>query len=150
MNRQFKQYIFLSAAFAFVLAHIANADDLFDDSLFADPAPVEAIKTDTPAATEAEPAKTDAFPALPEVSGGVENISTEEAKPPENPAISSPEPLPVQTNTSLSMDFSAPASTPEIVHVTVPSSNEPSSDASSNSTLLSNLSVIVTSDLVLL
>lgn len=106
MNRQFKQYIFLSAAFAFVLAHIANADDLFDDSLFADPAPVEAIKTDTPAATEAEPAKTD---ALPEVSGGVENISTEEAKPPENPAISSPEPLPVQTDTSLGMDFSASA-----------------------------------------
>ena len=99
MNRLFK-YIWLPSLVISVTAHTASADDLFDDSLFADPAPVEAPKTETPTTAAAPEISTtaEATPAFPE--SPADTASAE-------PEISFPAPEPVDAASG--MDFSAPA-----------------------------------------
>ncbi len=53
MNQFFKKYFWLAGVVISMSAPTANADDLFDDSFFADPAPVDAVKQDPAQKTEA-------------------------------------------------------------------------------------------------
>ena len=45
MNQFLRKYFWLVAMVISVSASPANADDLFDDSFFADPAPADAVKS---------------------------------------------------------------------------------------------------------
>ncbi|MBR1777663.1 MAG: hypothetical protein IJ752_03650 [Alphaproteobacteria bacterium] len=104
MNRFFKKHFWLTAMVISVTAPAAYADDLFDDSFFADPAPVDAVKPADPApapepaveqtqnVSVPEPAQNE--PALPETANAV-------LPPPAETAAQSAEP-------QLSMDFPAP------------------------------------------
>ncbi|MBR4127091.1 MAG: hypothetical protein IKR09_05925 [Alphaproteobacteria bacterium] len=91
MNHFFKKHLWLAAAVISATVPAAYADDLFDDSFFADPAPVDTAKPAEPAKEE----KTEQAPA---------EIATPVSEPAAdlNPASAPVEP-------QLSMDIPAPA-----------------------------------------
>ena len=91
MNHFFKKHIWLAAAVISATVSTAYADDLFDDSFFADPAPVDAAKPAEPAKEE----KTEQAPA--------ETASASAAVADLNPAPAPAEP-------QLSMDIPASSS----------------------------------------
>ena len=125
--KDFKKYFWLTAMVISMTVPAAHADDLFDDSFFAEPAPVDEAKSAAPA-----DAPKPAEPALIEEESKKETAPiAEEAKPadvpvaskeeplavPETAAVPSPvsEPLPLETPSpveapQLSMDFPEPPS----------------------------------------
>ena len=119
MNRLFKKHFWLTAMVISMAVPAAYADDLFDDSFFADPAPVDAVKPADPAPAAAQestekqpsPAPTEPAPALPSVA---------DASLPAEPAA---EP-------QLSMDFPAPSA--DLNVPPPPSNNAPSSGSDFN------------------
>ena len=101
MNQFLRKHFWLAAMVISISAPAANADDLFDDSFFADPAPVDAVKpADTPKTDPAVPAdaakpadtpKTD--PAVPaDAAKPAEETKTETPAPalPQKEQITSP------------------------------------------------------------
>ena len=105
MNQFFKKHIWLAAMVISVSASAVNADDLFDDSFFADPAPVDAVKpADTP--------KTDA-PAQEETNKAPADVQNPEAAPAETPTMPEPAiPAPEPAEPQLAPDIPAPVSDP--------------------------------------
>jgi len=92
MNHFFKKHIWLAAAVISAAVPAAHADDLFDDSFFADPAPVDAVKP-------AEPAK----------EAKAEQVPAETAAAaPDSAAVADLNPAPAPAEPQLSMDIPAP------------------------------------------
>lgn len=141
MNQFLRKHFWLAAMVISISAPAANADDLFDDSFFADPAPVDAVKpADTPKTDPAVPAdaakpadtpKTD--PAVPaDAAKPAEETKTETPAPapaaegtnnvpaadvqtpaPSVPELSlAPEPVPTPAEPQLSLDIPAPLPDP--------------------------------------
>ena len=96
MNQFLRKHFWLAAMVISISAPAANADDLFDDSFFADPAPVDAVKP-------ADAPKTD--PA----------VSADAAKPAEEAKTETPAPAAEGTNNVPAADVQTPApSVPEL------------------------------------
>ena len=85
MNHFFKKHLLLTAAVVFITVPSAYADDLFDDSFFANPAPVDTAK--------------------PAASPSAETAAPAPATQPQ----SSPAPSPAPAEPSFSMDLPAPS-----------------------------------------
>ena len=73
MNHFFRKHLLPTVAVISMTVSVAHADDLFDDSFFANPAPVDAVKpadpapaqTTTPASEAAAPSQTSPAPTTP-------------------------------------------------------------------------------------
>ena len=116
MKRFFKKHFWLTTMVISVVAPAAYADDLFGDSFFADPAPVDAVK---PADSTTTPAPAPASDPAP-VASVQEQTAEETAQ--SSPALPEPspaqpevadmafpaEPAPQQEEPQLSMDFPMP------------------------------------------
>lgn len=106
MNRLFKKHFWLTVVIIFMTApDFTHADDLFDDSFFANPAPVDAVKPADPApAPAAAPATAPA--ALPDAPAAVPAPSPVPAPSMDLPAptadLSVPPPPPPAGNASFS------------------------------------------------
>ena len=101
MNRLFKKHLWL-AALVISIAPAAYADDLFDDSFFADPAPVDAVK---PAADAPVPEQSASVPdPAPEPVAQEATAVPEPAAQPA-PSVEASLPPPPATTTDVSMDF---------------------------------------------
>lgn len=133
MNRFLRKNFWLAAMVISVSAPTVYADDLFDDSFFADPAPVDAVKTENAQKTEA-PAATDKSAPTTAAPENVPAPSAAEAPKPnptetkqETPATTEPvldaapvadipDPVPapsaVATEPQLSLDIPAPTAAP--------------------------------------
>lgn len=130
MNQFLRKHFWLAAMVISISAPAANADDLFDDSFFADPAPVDAVKpADAP---KTEPAvSADAAKPAEEVKTETPAPATEEANnPPADVQIPAPElslepelalppapvpasdPAPAPAEPQLSLDIPAPLPDP--------------------------------------
>lgn len=101
MNRVFKKHLWLTAMVISITAPAAYADDLFGDSFFADPAPVDAVKPADPTPAPepaAEPVQAATEPAEP--SPATKEVA--DVALPAEPAFPKPE------EPQLSMDFPMP------------------------------------------
>ena len=104
MNQFLRKYFWLAAMVISVSVPAANADDLFDDSFFADPAPVDAVKpSDDPKAQTPEPAAEPAAPA--------ETAEETPASAPAPAAAETPAPAPAPAETP-TVESAAPVETP--------------------------------------
>lgn len=151
MNQFLKKHFWLAAMVISISAPAANADDLFDDSFFADPAPVDAVKpADAPktdpavsadAAKPAEEAKTETpAPAAEETNNASDNVqipapaapelslTPEPAVPAPAESVSVPDPVSAPAEPQLSLDIPAPLPDPAAsmnVNVPPPPANIP-------------------------
>lgn len=139
MNLFFRRSLFL-AIMAVSIISPAYAEDLFDDSFFADPAPVDAVKPAEPAPVPAPDAPVDAVPLPADLPAPTEqpDIANTDAVPPapepsqsadaslSPDAIPQPEIPQPSSDLSLDMDFSMPASD---LNVPAPSDVPPPSSA---------------------
>lgn len=130
MNQFLRKHFWLAAMVISISAPAANADDLFDDSFFADPAPVDAVKpADTPKADPAvsadaeEPAeetKTETpapASAAEETNNAPADVQIPAPAAPElslapEPAALVPDPVPAPAEPQLSLDIPAPLPDP--------------------------------------
>ena len=130
MNQFLRKHFWLAAMVISISASAANADDLFDDSFFADPAPVDAVKpADTPKADPAvsadaekpaEETKTETpvpAPAAEETSTAPADVQIPAPAAPElslapEPAVPAPDPVPAPAESPLSLDIPAPLPDP--------------------------------------
>lgn len=128
MNQFLRKHFWLAAMVISISAPAANADDLFDDSFFADPAPVDAVKpADAPktdpavsadAAKPAEEAKTETPAPAAEGTNNVPaaDVQTPAPSVPElsltPEPVSAPDPVPAPAEPQLSLDIPAPLPDP--------------------------------------
>ncbi|MGN1080028.1 MAG: hypothetical protein ACI4TE_07655 [Alphaproteobacteria bacterium] len=130
MNQFLRKHFWLAAMVISISAPAANADDLFDDSFFADPAPVDAVKpADAPktepavsadAAKPAEEVKTETpAPATEEANHSPANVQTPAAELSLEPELALPpapvpasDPAPAPAESQLSLDIPAPLPDP--------------------------------------
>ena len=132
MNQFLKKYFWLAAMVISVSVPAANADDLFDDSFFADPAPVDAVKpADDPKAQTPEPAAEPAAPAekaaeTPAPAPAPAEIpAPDSAAPAETP---DPVPAPAETPAPVPEPTPAPSLAEPQLSLDIPTVPAPSSD----------------------
>lgn len=109
MNHSIKKLFWLTAVVISITVPTAYADDLFDDSFFANPAPVDTAKQDTSAPAAAAPA-TPATPAVPAPQPAEPQFSMDLPAPSVNLAAPPPPPSGPAGNSGFGFDGSKPAS----------------------------------------
>ena len=120
MNQFLRKHFWLAAMVISISAPAANADDLFDDSFFADPAPVDAVKpADAPKPDSAISfSAAPAYAAYPVDSSNTDAAApADAAKPAEETKTETPAPAPAAegTNNVPAADVQTPApSVPEL------------------------------------
>lgn len=116
MNLLCRKHLWLAAAMICLSAQTARADDLFDDSFFANPAPVDAVK---PADAPATPAATDATAPAPAPA------PVADAPAPAPAEISAPAPEASATGAAPVADVPAPADDMPSLDVPAPAADIP-------------------------
>ena len=112
MNQFLRKYFWLAALVIAIPASAVNADDLFDDSFFADPAPVDAVKTEDTTKAEKPASEEQKTATTEENKESVEAQPSSDATPQETPApaVAPPNPAPAQAEPDLLLDIPAPVS----------------------------------------